>query len=337
MLSVDSSTNNMTDKNNHFYYDEDRCEFVPVVYDTKKKLINSFSFWLINGTVMAIIALTLLTNFIGTPAEIRLLDENRILQEQLSKTTTSISTLETELQRIARLDNEMYRTILGIEPLSQDVRSAGIGGSDTYAHFDHYNEGTSELLRNTASRIDQLERRIGIQKLSFDEIKAYYNKNQTRLRNMPAIKPVNGIIMSGFGMRPHPILRYNRMHEGVDFRAEINTDIYATGDGIVTFAGRRGAYGNLLEIDHGFGIITRYAHLSSFASGIRAGTEVERGQVIAFSGNTGRSAGPHLHYEVLVDGRPNDPINFMIADISPEEYLMFKELQNGGSTLSLND
>lgn len=327
----------MTDKNNHFYYDDDRCEFVPVVYSTKKRIINSFSFWVINGSVLAIVALSLLTNFVGTPAEIRLKDENRILQEQLSKTTTSISSLEDELQRIALLDNEMYRTILGVEPLSQDVRIAGVGGTDAYSHFDFYNEDTSELLRSTASRIDQLERQIGIQKHSFDEVKAYYNQNQTRLRNMPAIKPANGIIISGYGMRPHPILRYNRMHEGVDFRAEVNTEVYATGDGVVSFAGRRGAYGNLIEIDHGFGIVTRYAHLSSFGSDLRTGTEVERGQIIAYSGNTGRSAGPHLHYEVLVDGRPNDPINFMIADISPEEYLMFKEYENGGSTVSLSD
>ncbi|MEX2410693.1 MAG: M23 family peptidase, partial [Candidatus Paceibacterota bacterium] len=199
----------MTDKNNHFYYDDDRCEFVPVVYSTKKRIINSFSFWVINGSVLAIVALSLLTNFVGTPAEIRLKDENRILQEQLSQTTSSISTLEDELQRIAQLDNEMYRTILGVEPLSQDVRTAGVGGADTYSHFDVYNEDTSELLRSTASRIDQLERQIGIQKHSFDEIKAYYNQNQTRLRNMPAIKPANGIIISGYGMRPHPILRYN--------------------------------------------------------------------------------------------------------------------------------
>lgn len=327
----------MTDKNNHFYYDEDRCEFVPVVYSAKKRLINSFSFWVINGSVLAIVALSLLTNFVGTPAEIRLKDENRILQEQLSKTSTSITTLEEELQRIAQTDNEMYRTILGVEPLSQDVRIAGIGGADTYSHFDFYNEDTSELLRNTASRIDQLERRIGIQKLSFDEIKAYYNQNQTRLRNMPAIKPANGIIISGFGMRPHPILRYNRMHEGVDFRAEVNTEVFATGDGIVTFAGRRGTYGNLVEIDHGFGIVTRYAHLSSFEAGLNTGAEVERGQIIAYSGNTGRSAGPHLHYEVIVDGRLSDPINFMIADISPEEYLMFKEYDNGGSTVSYSE
>lgn len=320
----------MSDQKNHYYYDKERCEFVPVSYNTRNKLINSFAFWLINGTVMAIVSLSLLINVVGTPAEIALKDENRILAEQLSNTSSSISKLENELNKIAQLDNELYRSVLGLEPLSEDIRIAGVGGSDSYAHFNYYSDKTSELLKNTASRLDQLERRIGIQKLSFDEIKAYYNENQVRLRNMPAIKPVNGIIVSGFGMRPHPILRYNRMHEGVDFRAEVNTEVFATGDGVVTHAGRRGAFGNLLEIDHGFGIVTRYAHLSSFASGVRVGTQVKRGDIVAFSGNTGRSAGPHLHYEVLVDGSPQDPINFVIADISPEEYLMFK--RNGGDT-----
>ena len=323
----------MSDQKYHYYYDEERCEFVPVTYNTRNKLINSFAFWLINGTVMAIVALSLLINVIGTPAEIALKDENRILAEQLSKTSSSINQLEKELNKIVQLDNELYRSVLGMEPLSDDIRTAGVGGSDKYAQFNYYSERTSELLKSTASRIDQLERRIGVQKLSFDEIKVYYNENKVRLRNMPAIKPVNGIMVSGFGMRPHPILRYNRMHEGVDFRAEVNTDVYATGDGIVTYASRQGAFGNLLEIDHGFGIITRYAHLNSFASGIRVGTEVKRGDIVAFSGNTGRSAGPHLHYEVLVDGSPHDPINFMIADISPEEYLMFK--RNGDSEQEL--
>ncbi|MEX0944879.1 MAG: M23 family metallopeptidase [Balneolaceae bacterium] len=327
----------MSNHKNHYYFDEDRCEFVPVIYNTKNKLINSFSFWLINGTVMAIIALSFLTNFVGTPAEIALKDENRILLDQLTQTASSIDNLEVELQKIAQHDNEMYRTILGIEPISQDIRTAGIGGSDSYSQFDYYNQETSQLLKSTASRIDQLERRIGIQKLSFDEIKASYNDNQVRLRNMPAIKPVNGIMVSGYGMRPHPILRYNRMHEGVDFRADVNTEVFATGDGTVIHAGRRGAFGNLLEIDHGFGIITRYAHLSRFESDIKVGTKVTRGDIVAYSGNTGRSAGPHLHYEVLLEDVPQDPISYMIADISPEEYLLFRGIEAANNPISYTD
>lgn len=316
-------------QNNHYYYNSEKCEFVPVEYNTKNKLIHSLSFWLINGIVFAVIGLSLLTKLIATPAEIALKYENRVLINQLKTAELSITEIENQLEQIAELDNEMYRTILGLDPLSEDLRMAGIGGADIYSEFDYHSKEASEILRSTASRLDRLERQIGVQKLSFEEIKSYYNSNQNRLRNVPAIKPVNGIIISGYGMRPHPVLGYRRMHEGVDFRAEVNSEVYATGAGIVKFAGRRGTYGNLLEIDHGFGIVTRYAHLNSFADGIRVGAKVERGDLVALSGSTGLTQGPHLHYEVLKNGRQTDPLQFMIADITPEEYLMFKEAQNG--------
>ncbi|TVR16228.1 MAG: M23 family metallopeptidase [Balneolaceae bacterium] len=316
-------------QNNHYYYDSEKCEFVPVEYNTKNKLIHSLSFWLINGIVFAVIGLSLLTKLIATPAEIALKYENRALINQLKTAELSITEIEHQLEQIAELDNEMYRSILGLDPLSEDLRMAGVGGADIYSEFDYHSKEASEILRSTAARLDRLERRIGVQKLSFEEIKSYYNSNQNRLRNVPAIKPVNGIIISGYGMRPHPVLGYRRMHEGVDFRAEVNSEVFATGNGVVKFAGRRGTFGNLLEIDHGFGIVTRYAHLNSFADGIRVGAKVERGDLVAFSGSTGLTQGPHLHYEVLKNGRQTDPLQFMIADITPEEYLMFKEAQYG--------
>lgn len=318
----------MTKANNHYYYDEETCQFIPLEYNTRKRLLHALSFWLINGLVLAMAGLAILSNIAGTPAEIALKDENRVLLEQLQRTESAISTLESNLHTIAEMDNQMYRVILGMEPLPEDIRAAGTGGSDPYSQFDFYNRETAEILRTTARRIDQLERRMGIQQISFEEIKKYYNLNQERLINMPAIRPVNGPITSGFGMRRHPILRYMAMHEGVDFRAEVGTEVFATGNGTVSFAGRNGAYGISLEIDHGFGIVTRYAHLSSITSGLSVGESVERGQLIAYSGNTGRSSGPHLHYEVLVNGRAQDPIHFMIADITPEEYLTFKRETN---------
>ena len=322
---------------NHYIYDPERCEFIPVKYDPKKKLINSISFWLINGIVMAIFGLAILTNYVGTPAEIALKDENRILVEHLKKTESSITDLEKQLKNIAELDNEMYRAILGLDPLSEDLRMAGTGGANIYSDFDYFNQETSEILRSTALKLDKLERRLGVQKLSFNEIKSHYNTNQKRLQKIPAIKPVNSIIIDGYGMRVHPVLKYRRHHDGVDFRAEVNTEVFATGAGTVKFAGRHGSFGNLLEIDHGFGIVTRYAHLNRFSDGIRAGTKVERGQKVALTGNTGLTSGPHLHYEVLLDGKPVDPINYMIADITPEEYLMFKELNGvGGDEFSIS-
>lgn len=312
-------------KKTHFYYDSDRCEFIPIEYDFKKKLIHSLSFWLINGVVLAAFGIAILTNYIGTPAEIVLKDENRALVEQLERAETSIIDIENQLQIISELDNEMYRTILGLDPVTEDLRMGGTGGTDLYSNFDFYSEDTAEILRSTASKLDRLERRMGVQKVSLDEVKNYYNTNQERLKSIPAIRPVNGIIISGYGMRVHPVLRYKRMHEGIDFRADINTDVYATGDGVVKFAGRKGTFGNLIEIDHGFGFVTRYAHLSNFADHLRVGQEIKRGQLIGYSGNSGLTEGPHLHYEVLKKGHTIDPLNYLIADVTPEEYLLFKQ------------
>jgi murein DD-endopeptidase MepM/ murein hydrolase activator NlpD len=325
----------MSDKN-HYYYDPDRFEFVPLSYDSNKKLVHSLSFWLINGIVLGFLAFAILTKSIGTPAEIALKDENRTLIEQLRHAEVSISEFENQLEEMSEFDNELYRTILGLDPVAADLRRAGTGGADIYSEFDYHSREASEILRSTASKLDRLERKINVQKLSFEEIKSHYNTNKERLRNIPAIKPVNGIILSGYGMRPHPVLGYRRMHEGVDFRAEINTEIHATGDGVVKFAGRRGSYGNLLEIDHGFGIITRYAHLSRFEEGIRPGRKVSRGEIVAYSGNSGLTQGPHLHYEIYLDGKPTNPINYMIADITPEEYMIFKELEGHDPRFNLS-
>jgi murein DD-endopeptidase MepM/ murein hydrolase activator NlpD len=311
---------------NHFYYDHNTCEFVPVRYDTKKKVFHNISFWLINGIVLASLGIAVLAHNVGTPAEIALKAENRVLLEQLHSTRASILDLENRLGTIAELDNEMYRSVLGMEPIPYEERMAGIGGADIYSEFDLYSRETSEILRWTASRLDNIERRLSIQKMSFDDVKVYYNENQDRLRHMPAIRPLSGILLSGFGMRIHPVLKYQRMHDGIDFRADIGTDVYTTGDGVVRFAGRRGTYGNLLEIDHGYGYVTRYAHLSGFADGIRSGAEVKRGQLVAYSGNTGVSQGPHLHYEIRVNGRAVDPLNFLFADITPEEYQMYRDI-----------
>jgi len=312
--------------NNHYIYDQEECRFVPVNYGKQERYFHTFSIWLITSVVFACTGLAALSKNIGTPAELALQAENRALSSQLEVTKSTILSLENQVEGIAEMDNEMYRSILGMDPIPNEKRQPGVGGADIYSEFDLYSEDTAEILKWTASRLDNLERRINIQLMSFDEIHEYYNKNQERLRHVPAIRPVNGALLSGFGMRIHPVFKYKRMHEGVDFRADVGTDLFATGDGVVKFASRRGNYGNLLIIDHGIGIETHYAHLSGFADGLRVGSEVKRGQLVAYSGNTGLTSGPHLHYEVRVDGQAVDPLNYLFADVTPEEYLMYQEI-----------
>ncbi len=313
-------------KNRHFYYDPDRCEFIPVSEDRNNKLLHSFTFWLVNSIVVATVGLTILANTVGSPAEIALKAENKALLDQLKKAESSMTSIEEQLEAITELDNELYRSVLGLEPIPEEERQAGTGGTDLYEEFDYHSSDASKILRSTASKLDNLERRLGVQKLSLKEIKHAYNRSREKMPSIPAIKPVNGVIISGFGMRTHPVLNYRRMHEGVDFRADIGTEVHATGDGVVTFSSRNGSYGKLLEIDHGYGFVTRYAHLSDFARNIRPGTKVQRGQKVAYTGNTGVSSGPHLHYEVLKDGNPVDPLTYIIADITPDEYLLYKQV-----------
>ncbi|MCH8494529.1 MAG: M23 family metallopeptidase [Balneolales bacterium] len=309
-----------------FYYDKNECKFVPIEYNSLDRFIHTSAQLLLYGIVVTGIVIALMSAYAGTPAEIALKAENKELLSQLQRTKTTIVTLDEQITRLAENDNELYRTVLGLEPLSYDERLAGTGGADVHSRLDVYQAETSELMKWTLTNLESLERRVNIQKLSFDEIKHYYNENQDKMRHIPAIRPINSIITSGFGLRMHPVYRFRRPHDGVDFRARIGTPIYATGDGQVSLAGRNGTYGITIKIDHGYGFESLYAHLSSIEQGVRVGRRVQRGDIIGYTGDTGVVEGPHLHYEVIRDGRAVDPLNYMFADLSPEEYLAFRRI-----------
>lgn len=118
--------------------------------------------------------------------------------------------------------------------------------------------------------------------------------------------------LAGFGMRLHPILNRMHMHTGMDWKAPLGAPVLSAGDGVVQFAGRRGQYGLVVEIDHGQGVHTMYAHLRQVASGLKAGQRVSRGSEIGAVGTTGLSAGPHLHFEIAVNGKPVDPAKYPV-------------------------
>jgi len=311
---------------NHYYYDEEKCEFIPIEYKRKEQIIYNLSVWILTGVMLAGLGIIFLSTKIGSPAELALKAENEVLYKQLESTKSALLVLDKQLDDISKRDNEVYRSVLGLEQIDPEARQAGTGGNDPYEEFDVYNKSTAELLRWTASKVDNLERRLSIQKLSLEEIKNQYNINREEMSHIPAIKPGSGILLSGFGMRYHPILQYSRPHNGLDFRAEVGSPVYATGDGIIKYAGRRGNLGNVVIIDHGFGFETLYAHLSRFESGIKKGAKIERGQEIAKSGNTGLTEGPHLHYEIHLNGTPVDPLQYLFTDTTPEEYTMFREI-----------
>ncbi len=310
---------------NHYYYDEETCEFIPIEYKRREQIIYNLALWILNGVVIAGLGIIILSTKIGTPTELALQAENKALYAQLEETKSVLIDLDSQLSEIASRDNEVYRSILGLDPISYDERQAGVGGA-TSSEFDIYSQSTAELLEWTSERVNQLERKIGIQNLSFEELKHQYNENSEKMRHIPAIKPGSGILLSGFGMRDHPILQYRRPHNGLDFRADIGAPVYATGDGRIKYMGRQGTLGRIVIIDHGYGYETLYAHLSDFEDGMRSGVQVKRGQQIAKAGDSGLSEGPHLHYEIRLNGRHVDPLYYLFADTSPEEYMMFRRI-----------
>jgi len=159
---------------------------------------------------------------------------------------------------------------------------------------------------------------------SFDELVEMAKQSEDKLAHLPAIQPVLNKDLkrtaSGYGRRIDPIYHTLRFHHGLDFSAPTGTEIFATGTGTITFVGWKQGYGNCIFINHGYGYTTVYGHISKFKKGLRRGQKVVRGDVIAYVGNTGKSTGPHLHYEVRIKDKPQNPQNYFYLDLSPAEY-----------------
>ena len=239
--------------------------------------------------------------------------KNVILTRNLYNLRTKVDSLEKALTHLS--DNDKNLRLRVNLPLSrEDAQSSGVGGKS----YDPYSEVPSDYLDTSISSlskvIENLSKRIRKQKSSYEEILAKYDYNKEFFKAVPAIKPMEGPYdINGFGMRHHPILHEVRMHEGVDIHAPENTPVYASGDGTVKLVGYQGGYGLLIVIDHGFGYQSYYGHLRS--AHVKVNETVKRGQLIANSGNTGLSAGPHLHYEVVYNDNKVDPVMYFVDDI----------------------
>lgn len=305
-----------------YYYDPESCTFVEVERTWKDYAAH---YGRIFGLAILLTGLAIWAfdaYLITTPEEQSLKVENQALEQQLDRTSERMSTLSAQLDTLAKKDRTLYRRFFQLEPISDDVREVGVGGSDPYKEFDEVGEDATSLLKKTAKKLDKLERQVSLQGASYEELTTVAKKRRQRLGQLPAIRPANGPIVSGYGMRRHPVLKVRKMHAGVDFLIRPGTPVMSTGNGEVRRAKSSPAYGNFVEIRHpDAGYFTRYAHLSEIPDHIRPGVDVERGDTIGYSGNTGRSTGPHLHYEVHnQSGQTLDPMRFFVPDMSPEQY-----------------
>lgn len=273
----------------------------------------------------------LFITFVESPKEKQLVIENARMRAQYKLLERRLDDLQPLLDDLQQRDDNLYRAILQAEPIPSGVRRSTLGNNRRYDDFADM--ANSDLIIEVTKRVDDLAKQIYIQSQSYDELVRLAKQNDKKLRHIPAIQPVLNKdlkrMASGYGVRIDPVYHTARFHAGMDFTAPIGTDIYVTGDGVVESAGWRQGYGNCITVNHGFGYVTLYAHMHKL--GVRVGQKLTRGDIIGTVGNTGKSTGPHLHYEVRYQGKPVDPRNYYFLDLSPEQYdEMIQLSQNAG-------
>tara|TARA_B100001109_G_scaffold246739_1_gene235767 strand:- start:815 stop:1792 length:978 start_codon:yes stop_codon:yes gene_type:complete len=313
-----------------YYFDSDNLEFVPI----KRSLTNRIyrlSLFLISSVIFGTFITVLLfnTDFVDTPKEIVQEREIDNYELQLKVLNKKLEQVESTLANIEKRDNNLYRVYFEASPIPEDQRRAGFGGVNRYDYLEGFEN--SDLIVNTTERLDVLTKELVIQSKSLDEIELLAKNKESLLSSIPSIQPVNSSdlrrMASGYGYRIDPFTKRRTMHWGMDFSAKTGTPIYATGDGRISRADARAAgFGKHVRIDHGFGYVSIYAHMNRII--VEKGDKVKRGDLIGYVGSTGRSVAPHLHYEIVKDGRKINPINFYSGSLSPME---FEELVNQAS------
>ncbi len=304
-------------------------EKVKVTWQDRIKRLFARITW---GFMFAILFMFLIYSYFDAPKEKILKRENAQLKLQYEILNRKLSIIHSSLEDLQQRDDNIYRVIFEAEPISKEQRNAGFGGVNRYKNLEGIDN--SEMIIETAKRVDKLAKQLYIQSKSFDEIFELSKQKEKMLSCIPAIQPISNQdltrVASGFGYRIHPIYKTSKMHTGMDFTSPVGTDIYATGNGVVkSIEMSNKGYGYHVVISHGFGYETLYAHMSKIK--VRAGQAINRGEVLGVVGNTGTSSGPHLHYEVIKDGNKIDPLNFYYNDLSPDEFEKMIEISSSAN------
>jgi len=235
--------------------------------------------------------------------------------------------LDDRLRQLEKRDNEVYRTVFEANPLPDSLRMRQLERRkemQILAGMD-----SEELTEGIAKRLSSIYNRLISQEKSYNEIEKMVKNKEKLLASTPAIQPLSNKdldrVSSGFGYRIDPLYKTVKFHPGLDFTAPQGTPVYATADGVIEIAGNLGnGYGNHIVIDHGYSYNTLYGHLYKIK--VKRGQKVKRGEVIGYVGNTGKSTGPHLHYEVIKRNKHLDPIYFFYNDLTPEQYQLILKL-----------
>lgn len=285
-----------------------------------RKRVGKVVLFILSTAVFAVLFMFLFHSFFGSPKERIQAREIDFLKLQYEILDDRIDQMNLLLADMEQRDDSVYRMIFEADPIPSSVRKGNVN-EERYENLSGY--VNSDVVQQVAQKLDEVANQLSVQSQSYDEVFSMARNKAKMLACIPAILPLKSIeikrIASYFGYRPDPIYKVEKFHSGIDFAANLGTEIFATGDGVVVIAEENyWGYGNEIVVDHGYGYKTRYAHLSGF--GVAKGETVKRGQVIGYVGSTGKSTGPHLHYEVLKNDEVTDPMHYFFDDLTPEEY-----------------
>lgn len=315
-----------------YRYDPKTLSYERIDNTIKHKFSYIFSH-LLSGFLFGLAFFVVFALFIPSPKEKELKSQNANLEAQFELMSMRLDEIQEVLTDIEQRDDQLYRVVVQADPVANNIRNSSRSQSK---YIEIRNKTNSDIAASTASQLDEISRRLYSQSISFDEVTNLVKNREDMLLSIPGIQPVMNKdlrrMASGYGFRIDPIYRTPKFHAGMDFSGDTGTEIYATGKATVDFKGWMQGYGNTVVLDHGYGYKTLYAHLHNFEKKLKVGATVNRGDVIAYMGNTGKSTGPHLHYEVHYRGKATDPRNYYYIDLSPEEYdKMIQITSNSGN------
>jgi len=303
-----------------YYYNTNSLRYEKLETPLRVKLLRVFGFIAAAFVTAAIISFFAF-RFVGSPNEKLMQMENERLQDKYTELNDRLKAAQQQVSELVKRDNEVYRAIFEANPIPDSARARALAQQEEVARVEGMRD--KDLLNSIIGSLNNLTHNVAAQKNSYSEINGLLKNKEKLLAATPAIQPVNNKelnrIASGFGRRIDPIYKTVKFHAGLDFAAPQGTPIYATANGRVTIAGNTGdGYGNHVVINHGYGYETLYGHMVRVK--VRPGEQVNRGEVIGWIGSTGKSTGPHCHYEVHKNGQKIDPVYFFYNDLSPEQY-----------------
>ena len=303
-----------------YYYNTNTLRYEKLEIPLRVKLLRIFGF-VAAALVTAALISYFAFQFIGSPNEKLLRLQNERLKDRYAVLNEKAKALSKQMEELEKRDNEVYRAIFEANPIPDSARAREMEAEKEMAAVESM--ANNQLFSSIENSLNLLASRINVQYISYKQIDGFIRNKEQLLSHTPAIQPVSNKdlnrIASGYGYRIDPVYKTVKMHAGLDFAAPQGTPIYATANGTVTVAGNKGnGYGNHVIINHGYGYETLYGHMVKVKA--RSGQKVTRGEVIGWVGNTGKSTGPHCHYEVHKKGIKIDPVYFFYNDLTPEQF-----------------